>query len=171
MKKFQRPFINLGFSSILMVFITVCFATFAALSVLTAHSDYKLSSKFADKTTAYYQADMVARNIACEIEQNLYRLYSTVYHENDFFEELTLELLLENVPEGATDIEFFSEDNSACINYAVTISEVQTLHVSLEILYPASGNDTLLKINRWQNVTEILYTEESEDPLPLLGTD
>ncbi len=42
MKKNRASFINIGFSSIVMVLIMICLVTFATLSVLTAHSDYRM---------------------------------------------------------------------------------------------------------------------------------
>ena len=57
MNKQKKGFIHIGFSSILMVFTMLCLVTFATLSLITANSDYRLSLKVAEKTTAYYEAD------------------------------------------------------------------------------------------------------------------
>ena len=75
-KKTRSSFINIGFSSIVMVFIMICLVTFATLSVLTAHSDYRLSQKMAQKTTAYYEADATARDMAAFIDKELFHIYS-----------------------------------------------------------------------------------------------
>ena len=53
MNKQKKEFIHIGFSSILMVFTMLCLVTFATLSLITANSDYRLSLKVAEKTTAY----------------------------------------------------------------------------------------------------------------------
>lgn len=55
MNKQKKGFIHIGFSSILMVFTMLCLVTFATLSLITANSDYRLSLKVAEKTTAYYE--------------------------------------------------------------------------------------------------------------------
>lgn len=170
MKKIERPFINLGFSSILMVFITVCLATFAALAVLTAHSDYKLSQKLADKTSAYYTADATAREIACEIEKNLFSFYDTVYHEDEYYSTMTADILTQNLSSETYHITFSQEENATFVHYQVTISDIQTLEVSLKILYPTVSSDHLIEITRWQTVTKNLHTED-DDTLHLFGTD
>ena len=48
--------LNTGSSSILVIFMVLCLVTLASLSMISAVSDYKLSRKVADRTTAYYTA-------------------------------------------------------------------------------------------------------------------
>lgn len=48
--------LNTGSSSILVIFMVLCLVTLASLSMISAVSDYKLSRKVADRTTAYYEA-------------------------------------------------------------------------------------------------------------------
>ena len=57
MSKKQRVGLGVGGSSLLMVFIIVCLTTFATLSLLSANSDYKLSTKTAQSVSDYYAAD------------------------------------------------------------------------------------------------------------------
>ena len=45
MKRNKNSFIHFGFSSVIFVLVILCFISFAALSLLTAHTDYKLSKK------------------------------------------------------------------------------------------------------------------------------
>ena len=55
MNKKMTGGINVGTSSILVTFVLLCLVTFAALSFLSANSDYRLSKQTAQRTTDYYE--------------------------------------------------------------------------------------------------------------------
>jgi hypothetical protein len=85
MNKQKKEFIHIGFSSILMVFTMLCLVTFATLSLITANSDYRLSLKVAEKTTAYYEADTAARNYLQQLDLALANLSSvSIYISSNF---------------------------------------------------------------------------------------
>nr|WP_027870666.1 hypothetical protein [[Eubacterium] cellulosolvens] len=50
---FPRP---IGFSLLFVVFLILCFFTFAAITLLTAKSDLDSSKTYAERQTAYYAA-------------------------------------------------------------------------------------------------------------------
>ena len=52
----SAPFLNIGTSSFLVVFLVLCLVTFAILSLTTSRSDYNLAEKAAARKTAYYEA-------------------------------------------------------------------------------------------------------------------
>ena len=56
MKKREIPVMNLGISLIILIFMNVCLAAFAVLSLQNALSDYALTKKTAAHTTKYYKA-------------------------------------------------------------------------------------------------------------------
>lgn len=56
MKKREIPVMNLGISLIILIFMNVCLAAFAVLSLQNAVSDYALTKKTAAHTTQYYKA-------------------------------------------------------------------------------------------------------------------
>ena len=87
MNKQKKEFIHIGFSSILMVFTMLCLVTFATLSLITANSDYRLSLKVAEKTTAYYEADTAARNYLQQLDLALADLYANCDDSQTFFEK------------------------------------------------------------------------------------
>ena len=152
--KFKKDsFINIGFSSIVMVFIMICLVTFATLSVLTAHSDYKLSVKAADKTTSYYAADTVARDVLSQIDASLYRIYLGSSSSEDYYANLSASFVINDLPQSVSDITIELSEGLPVINYRVAISDVQTLHVSLTANYPQNGNEWFTSIQRWQTVT------------------
>jgi len=166
MKKNRASFINIGFSSIVMVFIMICLVTFATLSVLTAHSDYRLSKKLADKTTAYYQADAIARDTLAIIDENLYNLYISSSSVNDFYGSIAKQTVFPEMPANVRNITIENTQEPVVISYTVPISEVQTLYVSLKINYPTADSECFTTITRWQTVTDNA-PDESDDFLNL----
>lgn len=166
MKKSNSTFIPIGFSSVVMVFIMICLVTFATLSVLTAHSDYRLSRKMADKTSAYYVADATAREVVKQIDLELYHIYLNTADMTDFFEELTIFNFAANAPSDAFDFSLDTENDYHTISYGVKISDVQTLRIALKINYPSAESECLSTITRWQTVTENT-PDDSEEYLNL----
>lgn len=54
--KKQLPFLNIGTSSLLVVFLVLCLVIFAVLTLTSAQSDYRFAKRLAERRTAYYQA-------------------------------------------------------------------------------------------------------------------
>ena len=48
--------LHVGTASILLVFLTLCLASFAVLTLVNANADKRLSDKLAARTKAYYEA-------------------------------------------------------------------------------------------------------------------
>lgn len=154
MNKQKKGLIHIGFSSILMVFTMLCLVTFATLSLITANSDYRLSLKVAEKTTAYYEADTVARNYLQQLDLALADLYAECDDRQTFFEKAAT-----RIPELETEDKLTSElpaiaDDSLTCTFQVTISDVQKLYVTLELLYPEHPGDEFYKVTQWQTITD-----------------
>lgn len=75
MSKRKYPTINIGSSSMLVVFIILCLVTFSVLSVASANNDRKYSEKIADRTTAYYKASNKAEEFLSQIDDKLKQVY------------------------------------------------------------------------------------------------
>lgn len=153
MKQKKDSFINIGFSSIIMVFIMICLVTFATLSVLTAHSDYQLSKKASDKTTAYYAADSIAREELAAIDSALFEVYNASASSEDYFQQILAEDFIKELPQSNSNITIKQTDTLPVITYEIPVSNVQTLHVALKIQYPQTGSECFSTIIRWQTVT------------------
>ena len=165
-KKTRSSFINIGFSSIVMVFIMICLVTFATLSVLTAHSDYRLSQKMAQKTTAYYEADATARDMAAFIDKGLFHIYSDSSTASDYYQLVLDADFSDGAPASVTNITATVTNDIVTISYKVPVSEVQTLNVSLKINYPKAGSECFSTIAQWQTVT-VNEPDESDEFLNL----
>lgn len=70
--KQQSYFMNIGSSSLLVIFLILCLVTFAILSLSSAKSDYTFSERLAEHKRAYYEASARAEDIVGEIDSILY---------------------------------------------------------------------------------------------------
>lgn len=154
--------INLGFSSIVMVFITICLVTFATLSVLTAHSDYRLSEKMEKKTTAYYQADSIARDMLALIDKELFSLYKESTDAKAYYQLVLDTNYKAFAPASVTDILSSATNDIVTISYQIPVSEVMTLQVALKVNYPKSGSECFTTIAKWQTVIQNEPDESDE---------
>lgn len=121
---------NIGSSSILLIFIILCLIAFAALSIVSANADTRLSNKVAERTQTYYTAHNQATAAIAELDRNLVCAYRNTNNESEYFHQTGYEQI-----------------------YEFPISELQTLCVKARILYPQKGGDTFYEITSWQIVT------------------
>ena len=130
-KKKSSFHLNVGTSSILMIFVILCLVSFATLSIVSANADNKLSSRVLERTTAYYNACNEAEISLSKIDDTLISAYQSSATMADYFDAV-----------GHT------------VTFTVPISDLQTLHVGIEILYPVSDEDTFYRITQWQVINE-----------------
>lgn len=124
---------NIGSALILLVFVILCLVSFAVLSIVSANADSKLSSRVLERTTAYYDACNQAEQSLAGIDKILQRIYASSESEEAYFA---------SVGHGKS--------------YVIPISDLQSLQVTIEILYPLSADDTFYRITAWQ----VLNTEK-----------
>lgn len=121
---------NVGTSSILLIFVTLCLVSFATLSLVSANADRKLSVKVAERTAAYYDACNRAEQSIASVDTTLKQVYSQV----------------------ATESEYFAQVGHSK-SYAIPISDLQTLSVQLTILYPQDSHGAYYQITTWKIIT------------------
>lgn len=134
---------NVGTSSILLIFVTLCLVSFATLSLVSANADRKLSTKVADRTVAYYNACNKAEESIAGIDATLRQVYSQVENKDEYFAQVG-----------------YSK------TYAIPISELQTLNVHLSILYPENSSGSFYEINTWKIITTGAL--DYDDKLPVI---
>jgi len=61
--KRQLPFLNIGSSLLLVVFLVICLFSFATLTLSTASSNYRFSENIATRKTAYYTASNTSEEV------------------------------------------------------------------------------------------------------------
>ncbi len=153
MKKNTISFFPIGFSSVVLVLITIFFFTFAVLTLSAAHADYTLSNHYAKETTAYYEADVLAKEMCIHIEEQLDILYQSGISAEVFYQQIKTMNFNTNIFEKLQDIKIETVQNYVIISYIVPISENQHLSIALKVNYPQSENECFLTIIGWQTVS------------------
>lgn len=160
MRKKQTGGINVGTSSILVTFVLLCLVTFAALSFLSANSDYRLSKQAAERTTRFYAADALAEEKLADIESRLKEVLASVSSEDDYYDGIP------SAFEGDESLQVNSEDITT-ISYEIPVSDSQNLQVLLSVKYPAGDDAALFDILKWQTMSADIW-EESDSGTVML---
>ncbi|WP_418745961.1 hypothetical protein [Frisingicoccus sp.] len=161
--KQQSTFVNIGSSSLLIVFLVLCLTTFAILSLSSAQSDYSFSKRSAEHKTEYYEASSRAEMILGEIDQILAETAEQINaaQKNAVQEKADSELAsfelaaaarldgkeIDNIPLSCTGTE-----EGTVISYQVPSGAKQALNVSL-LITNDSGHENYYKIQAWQLIS------------------
>ena len=122
---------NIGSASILLIFVILCLVSFAVLSIVSANADNKLTQKILNRTTAYYEACNSAEASLAAVDETLRSIYLSSDNADSYFQMV-----------------------GHSKSYAIPITDLQTLQVTIEILYPTQDDDTFYRITNWQVITE-----------------
>lgn len=155
MSKRKYPTINIGSSSMLVVFIILCLVTFSVLSVASANNDRKYSEKIADRTTAYYEASNKAEELLSQIDDKLKQVYEQYNAE-----------YLSQVPDALTSIDGIDTSDFPSVSFSVPINDTQTLSVSLLIQIPEKEGDTFYTITSWKEISTEVWN--GDEPMNLM---
>lgn len=161
--KQQSTFVNIGSSSLLIVFLVLCLTSFAILSLSSAQSDYSFSKRSAEHKTEYYEASSRAEMILGEIDQILAETAEQVnaaqenaVQENADSELASFELAaaarldgkeIDNIPLSCTGAE-----GETVISYQVPSGAKQALNISL-LITNDSKHENYYKIQAWQLIS------------------
>lgn len=157
MKKKLSSGLNVGSSSILVTFVLLCLVTFAALSFLSANSDYRLSRQAAKRTTDFYAANQMAEIYMANIEALLAKQTSFHPDEKDY---------MEAVPDLFADNDSIQVDTAASpvtLNYSIPVNDTQDLKVCLSVHYPDAQDSALFHILKWQTVTNESWQDSANE--------
>lgn len=169
MEKKHSGGINIGTSSILVTFVLLALVTFAALSYMSARSDYVLSKEAADRTASYYDANRMAEIYLANIEALLSKELDRSSSEKEFYNGID-SLFADNENIEVTQ----KEDGSKQLSYSIAVTNGQNLNVALTVHYPDINDDRLFFINRWatsvnrQWLESVKEGEEGESGTKLL---
>ena len=143
-EKRSHPITNIGSVSLLMTFVVLCLAIFAALSISGSISEYRHSQQIAQHTTDYYEASNLASEMLRNIDgilKNTYELDPEHYYE-------TAEEQLNPLVQSDTD--FTSENPS--VTYEVPVDDTRSLRVVLVLNPPGQMEEGYYRITSWQEV-------------------
>lgn len=138
--------LNIGTSSILFIFVTLCLISFSILSLASSLSDNKLSNKVYDYTISYSQACNEAYERLASFDESLRATYDSGISRAGYFDAVGKKS-----------------------SFAVPFSDIQTLEVEIRILYPENPGDAFYQITKWSVTT--LGDLEYDDSLPVFGTN
>ena len=144
MEKKHSGGINIGTSSILVTFVLLALVTFAALSYMSARSDYVLSKEAADRTASYYDANRMAEIYLANIEALLSKHARSCADEKEFLDGI------EGVFSDNEKIEVAEGENGEkTLSYTIAVTSGQNLNVTLKVHYPDLNDDSLFKVDKW----------------------
>ncbi|MCI8813996.1 MAG: hypothetical protein HFH60_09530 [Lachnospiraceae bacterium] len=156
----QAPFVNMGSSFLLVVFLLLCLVTLATLSFSSAQSDKNFSQRIADRKTEYYGATNQAEELLGQIDGILAAIASS-----DKPSENLKKLDFDQIDSIDADIQYNPQE--ATISYQVPINEKQALDVLLTVndleKAPKTG---YYQIEKWQTINTQKW--ETDDTLQLM---
>ncbi len=158
MEKKHSGGINIGTSSILVTFVLLALVTFAALSYMSARSDFVLSKEAADRTASYYDANRKAELYLANIEALLSKHLSNCEDEKAYTDGVE-ELFADNDSIAVTE----SEDGTKQLSYQVAVTNGQNLNVTLSVHYPTVSDDRLFLIDKWTTNVNREWLESVKD--------
>lgn len=128
MKKKNFVGVNVGSSSILLIFIVLCLVSLGVLSLTSSSADLRLSQKVADREKAYYDACNTAEHQLATLDAQFKEKHNSLSQE-----------------------EFYSSlDNTYTYIYAIT--DIQSLVVTLKPEYECTEQGYYYSITGWQTV-------------------
>lgn len=123
--------VNVGSSSLLMIFVVLCLISFAALSIVSANADKKLSEKMLTRTTAYYEACNSAEESLAAVDRVLLEQYGQCSSEDEYFQKV-----------------------GHSKSYTIPFAETKKLYVEIKIIYPKQEHDPFYRITSWKVIPE-----------------
>lgn len=170
-KKGQDSFVNIGSASLLVVFLVLCFLSFASLSLSSAMNDYSFASRMAGKVSEYYKASNQAEDFTLSIDEMLENAYADANAQEDAYYK-ALEAYIErgNIP--GAGIRYMSYGISGAdhpvISYEVLIGESEALLVELLVCSPEKDG-CYYKILTWKKYrTKEWNADQTLDLMPVI---
>lgn len=162
MKTRNRPALNVGISSIIVIFAVLCLVIFAALSLTSAGADYRLTERLKEHTAEYYGACNAAEDLLGEIDRRLADAHATsggVNPDNAYFSRAVSSLT------ELSGLEISETEDAVAVHFNVAISAEQSLEVALTVLCPQEPGDRYYRVDSWKAVGTVEW--EPDDTLDL----
>ncbi len=128
--------INIGLSSLLLIFTVLCLVSFATLSIASAYADKRLNDKVCSRTSAYYKACDSAEEEIAACDNKLCESYMTGISEDDYYAKW-----------------------GKNISFSVPVSDTQSLDIKLKVIYPAGQSGPFYSISSWKTLNTSDSTE------------
>lgn len=163
MKQKSNPFsLGTGTAFILMIFVLLCLVVFAVLSLVSAHADWKLGDRLAQRTAAYYEACQKGQERLEQLDRQLSLLYQEAEDPSAYQEACRIWL---SSLDG--DLEEEAETGAFLFSFQEEITDQQHLTATVWIPTEPSAGDSFYQIKAWQ--TEASQAWEPDNSLDLIG--
>lgn len=124
--------LNIGLSSILLIFVVLCLVSFAILSLVSANADKKLSIKMLERNRIYYEVSNHFEADCALLHDTLNDIYSKSKNEKEYYKSI----------------------GETTHTYQYVLSDLQYLEIIVEYLYPSTPHDPFYKIVSRKIVTD-----------------
>lgn len=169
--KQQSHFVNIGSSSLLVIFLVLCLATFAILTLSSARSDYSFSERLAEHKKTYYEAsakaEMVVAGIDAILSQEAEGIDLISHNESASYERYleSVESALGGRQIEGISVETLLTEAGCTVSFRVPSGTQQELAVVLQVTdYREHRN--YYEIRTWQIVNT--DSQDVEQPLKLM---
>lgn len=139
-----------GFSSILIVFISLTLVTFTVLTLVSANADYKLTQTVSERNTAYREAANLAQQKLAEIDAQLMGLLE----QNGSLSTESIMTVL------SSDITTETTQGGSLVSFTEPINETQTLQIQLFV--PGLPTRQTYEIRVWSVESFVPYPTEDD---------
>lgn len=160
----DSSFINIGSSSLLMIFIVLTLVTFAVLSFTSAQSDYNLSNRLASRKASYYTASANAEKVVSEIDKLLEEQASLAGTNTALYYE-SVKQLFSNTKINSYPVFCHNSKENLELSFSVDVQNKQELSVRLRVT-DYTKSDTFYTIKSWQILSTDLW--EADPVIQLL---
>lgn len=143
----QSSFVNIGSSSLLIIFLVLCLTTFAILSLSSVKSDYTFSEKLAERKAQYYDASATASRILDSVDAQLAELAEANRSTAVYMEQVTAVFV--NTEIDGISISCETIDGKTLISYQVPTEDDQVLDVQLNVT-DYTKNAAYYEIKSWR---------------------
>lgn len=145
---------NIGTTSLILIFIVLCLTTFGLLSLTSAKGDLNLARKGAASVQTYYRADCEGEEFLAQADQKLGEVFEAAGAGAD------REALLEE------KLKSYYRSDSGTIQTDIPMDYGQVLHIELGI---TDGGDRRYEILTWKVYNQDEY--EIDDSMPVWTGD
>ena len=152
MKTRNRPALNVGISSIIVIFAILCLVIFAALSLTSASADYRLTEKLKEHTDEYYSACSAAEDLLDEIDRRLADAHAKTADGGEDVQTAYFGRVISSLAElsGLSGLEITEAYDTVTVHFSTPISAEQSLEVALTVLCPQEPGDRFYRVDSWK---------------------
>ncbi len=147
--------VNIGLTSLILIFIILCLATFSLLSLSSARGDQSLAARSAQAVTEYYRADAQGEKWLKQADAILQKEAVTGIVSQEEIQSL--------VKKVASQLGCNVDEETGYINTDIFMERGQALHIDLAL----TGDESRYEVKSWYVYDSGNY--EIDDSMPVWG--